>query len=412
MARSCRWFAILLAIGAALAPWSRPPATEARTMQPPAFQPNYDESKVPRYLLPDPLLCADGTRIATTEAWERKGRPETLDRFAFWVYGRALPTAEVQIAEIERDPQALGGRAIRKRARITATADGRSFAFEATLLLPADARRVPAFLLINIRREGDGAGTGYWPVETILARGYAAATFRTWDVDPDERDPAARARGVRGIWPAGGGREGFDAWGTLAAWAWGASRVLDYLLTDPAIDPERIAVIGHSRGGKTALWAGAQDPRFALVISNESGCGGAALSRRRFGETVARINTVFPYWFCDNFKRFNDREDDLPVDQHQLVALVAPRAVYVASAEEDRWADPRGEFLALAHASPVYALYGEPGIRPEEMPPVDTPLHRGRMAYHLRRGAHALTEYDWERYLDFADSLWRRRPAE
>jgi hypothetical protein len=238
----------------------------------------------------------------------------------------------------------------------------------------------------------------------MIARGSGMAAFFNGEVAPDK--PEQFRDGVIKLFEGDRDAREPDSWGALAAWAWAASRAMDYLETDPGVDAQKVAVIGHSRGGKTALWAGANDKRFALTISNNSGSCGAAISRRRFGETIAMTDGN-PHWFADNFKRYNDREDELPFDQHMLIGLIAPRAVYVASADEDLGADPRGEFLGLAHSSPVYALWGHDPIPADVMPPLDTPLIAGPRGYHVRRGAHNLTLYDWLRYADFADAQWQ-----
>jgi acetyl esterase/lipase len=184
--------------------------------------------------------------------------------------------------------------------------------------------------------------------------------------------------------------------------------VLDFALQQTEIDSERTVVVGHSRGGKAALWAGAEDERFKILYSNNSGCGGAALSRRAFGETVARINRSFPHWFCDRFDAYNDRESELPIDQHQLIALAAPRAVYVASSDEDLWADPRGEYSSLVAAGPVYGLFECEHIDNPSMPALNAPSHIGSTGYHIRTGNHDLTEQDWSYFLDFADSVFEK----
>ena len=391
---------------------------------------NYDEAKVPKYELPDPLTMRDGTKVKSASDWIEKRRPEMLELFREHVYGRSPERPSgLKFKVIQNDATALDGRAIRREVLITFAR--KEATPEATLLvyLPRNTNGpVPAFLTINfdgnhtihpdpgisitrswVRNIKDwgiknnradtrsrGAKRSRWAVEKTLTRGYALATIYYGDIDPDYDD--GFSNGVHRLYP----KPKPDEWGSISTWAWGLSRCLDYLETDRDINASKVAVMGHSRLGKTALWTGAQDDRFALVISNNSGCGGASLSRREFGETVRRINTSFPHWFCDNFTKYNDRVNDLPVDQHMLIALSAPRPVYIASATGDRWADPKGEFLSGHHADPVYELFGLKGVGITRQPAADHPVGH-HIGYHLRTGKHDVTDYDWEEYLKFAD---------
>jgi len=389
---------------------------------------NYDESKVPAYDLPDPLTCFDGRPVRDEKMWRETRRPEILRAFETHVYGRTPPVATRLRLETTRvEPEALGGLATRKEIRIVLFEEAEAPWIDLLMFVPNHAPRpAPVFLGLNYGNQGvhpdptitpsrasvcrRGEHAGRWPLELILKRGYAVACFHGGDIELDRYGSGCRytpegwTKGVRSYVLRRAGRTELadDEWGSIGAWAWGLSRAMDYLQTDPAIDARKVAVFGHSRMGKTALWAGAQDERFALVISNDSGQGGASLARRRYGETVAASCSLSGDWYCRNYRRYANNEAALPVDQHMLIALIAPRPAYIASAEQDGWADPRGEFLAGLHAEPVYRLFGLAGLGVKDMPPVNSPVGQ-TIGYHIRAGDHDITPYDWEQYLRFAD---------
>lgn len=355
--------------------------------------------------LPDPLKQSDGTRIDSKEQWEASLRAETLQKFRENIYG-ITPVGKPEgfkAVVTKEDANALDGAATVKHVEISFTTPKGPRTIRPVVVLPNKADKpTGAFLLINNRKPDllDPANPNeFFPVREIIARGYAAVGFHYGDVDVDNKD--GYEGGVRFQYDPE--KPADDAWACIAAWAWGASRVLDYVETEPRIDAKKVAVIGHSRGGKTALWAGAEDPRFAMAISNDSGCTGAAISRGKEGESVAKINSLFPHWFNTNYKKFNGKEDELPVDQHQLVALIAPRPAYIASAIEDTWADPKSEFRSCVEAAPVYALYGMKTVGTDQFPALGKPLHDGQVGYHVREGNHDLKVVDWSFFMDFAD---------
>lgn len=372
---------------------------------------NYYEEKVPAYTLPELLITSKNEKIETRKEWERIRRPEILELFTSQVYGRIPNTPyQTEFKIIKEDPIAMNGAATLKLVDIIITANTKSLTIHLGLFIPNKEKKpVPAFLLICNRPPSMNIDftrqkkSEFWPAEEIITRGYAVAAFYNGDVDPDNYDEFKN--GIHGLLDT---KRNNESWGTLAAWAWGASRCLDYLVTDKAIASDQVAVIGHSRGGKTALWAGAVDKRFAMVCCNDAGCGGSSLARRKYGETIDRINKVFPHWFCSNYKTYSNRENEMPIDMHMLMALIAPRALYVAAADEDLWADPKGQYLSLYNSLPVFQLYDKKTKLPEAMPSINIPVRSKNVAYHVREGVHNLTLKDWNFYMDQADIIMKK----
>ena len=413
-----------------------------------AESPNLDESAVAPYQLPEVLAGQDGRPAATADDWKTRCRPHQLRLVEQNIYGTRLPSVPVTVVgDVERADVMLAGdvpaRRLQARLRLGEPADAPTVAVLLYLPkeLPQGSKAAPVFLGLNfLGNQAEHPDPGIWlarswlpddkaagiveheatdlsrgmharrfPVEQMLIRGYGMATAYCGDIFPDRADgrpsslPAATGQPAAGEGPS-------DEPGAIAAWAWGLSRILDWLQTLPEVDPGRVCVVGHSRLGKAAIWAGASDERFAMVVSNESGCGGAALSRRNFGETVGIITRKFPHWFCPAFASYAEREAEMPCDQHTVLALVAPRPLLVASAVEDLWADPRGEFLAAVAASPAWALFGKTGLGGASFPAPDNSIG-GTLKYQLRSGRHDLIDDDWQRFADHADrELFGRSP--
>jgi hypothetical protein len=422
MRKSTPFFFITLLAGAALA-------------QAPKIPPNYDETKIAAYKLPELLVTREGKPVKTAEAWTNARRPEVLALFKQHVYGNTKGGwGKVAFETKQVKADALGGKATRKLVHVSLPDYPAWPGMEVMIYIPNGlGKPAPCFAGLSfggnhaVSTEKDvplstrwmrdskekgivdnrateasrGTESTRWPLEQIIGQGFAVATAYYGDIEPDHADGwkeglrAALSRdGAKTAWKDGD-------WGAIGAWSWGLSRILDYLEADDAIDDKHCAVIGHSRLGKTSLWAGAQDTRFAMVVSNNSGEGGAALMRRNIGETTEVITRVFPHWFTPTYTKYANNEAACPVDMHMLIALAAPRPIYIASATEDQWADPKGEFLSGKNAEPVYALFGKKGLGVEAHPAADKPVG-DTIGYHLRTGKHDVTSYDWEQYLKFA----------
>jgi hypothetical protein len=393
-------------------------------------QSNTDESKVPPYTLPDVLKMPDGKLATSSKEWQQKQRPYIYHLFEENQFGRfpAVKTP-IRFLNVESDNNALGGIATRKQVRIWFHPSDSTVYADVLLYIPNNVKKPPVFIGLNFsgnhtistdqyirlskrwvssRAKGAvnnrateasrGADTASWQLPALLQKGFAVATAYCGDWETDtitgyQTGIRTTMKDILNIQP--------NEWGAMGAWAWGLSRIVDYLQQDKAIDARKIALIGHSRLGKAALWAGASDQRIALVISNESGEGGAAISRRWYGETVKIINNNFPHWFGAKYRTYGDSVHALPVDAHMLLSLIAPRPLYVASAEDDKWSDPKGEFLSAFEAGKVYALFGRKGIETDTMPGLNQPVG-ATVRYHIRGGKHAVTPYDWQQYLEFA----------
>ena len=371
--------------------------------------------------VPELMKTFAGADVKSLAAWEKTRARELLARFETDEYGRRPAAANERSRvsfETYAEGDALGGKAVRKLVRVKYDGPNGKHSFPVTVYIPKTGRPAPAFVYIAIdfhtkyAADGSVATSEYWPVEQIIERGYATAAFPVIKVAADKPN----AGFSQGIFPAvQPAKERDDAsWATISAWAWGASRVLDWMETEPAIDAKHVGVVGHSRGGKTALWTGATDKRFAMACSNESGCSGAKLNHidQPRSESIEIITRRLHHWFCKNYRKYAGKEMTMDFDQHQMIALIAPRLVCIGSATEDHWCGQLGEWWAAKLASPAWELYGKKGLVGDSWPVPEAPQQGGCVSYHIRTGQHFLTPYDWGRYMDFADIHgWQTKAA-
>jgi hypothetical protein len=413
--------AAFLSAGAHAQP--QPPAAPAAVAGIPI---NYDETKVGSYTLPGPLTLSNGKPVRDAKTWTEKRRPEIVRLFEENEYGRSPGRPKAMTFDIfDKGTPTFDGKAVRRQVTIYFSADKNGPKVDLLLYLPADARK-PVPLLLNIgfsansstvddpgvkpgevwgrdkkRVPAPKTGIGHLNVAPFLAAGFGVATMYYGDIDPDFL--GGIPNGVRSLYLKPGQTEPApDAWGSIGAWAWGLSRAMDYLETDQGVDARRVAIFGISRLGKTVMWAGAHDTRFAMVIASCSGEGGAALSRRNYGETIAHLvaPTRYPYQFCANYQKYAEHVDQLPVDAHMLVALMAPRPVFLQTGDQDYWSDPKGEFLAAVAAEPVFKLFGKQGLGTDQMPPAGQPIMND-IGYLMHSGGHGARPEDYGQFLKF-----------
>ena len=428
-------FALVLAASSAGAQAAATPATPTATPAAPAPPPavvagipvNYDEAKVGTYTLPDPLRLANGKRVTDAATWRRERRPEILRLYESTQFGRAPGRPKtVTIDAFDKGTPALGGKAIRHQTTLYFTSDRSGPKAEVLAYLPAQAKG-PAPLLLQISfspnanvvddpgiKPGEMWGrdkkrvpappptpAGRVDILPFLERGIGFATVYYGDIDPDFL--GGIPNGVRAQYlKPGETKFAPDEWGSIAAWAWGLSRVMDYLETEKSIDAKRVALLGSSRLGKTVLWTGANDERFAVILASVSGEGGAALSRRNYGETVKHItdSTRYAYQFAGNYQSYGDRVDQLPFDGHMLISLIAPRPLLLQTGDTDYWSDPKGEYLAAVAASPVYKLLGTEGLAATEYPAAAQPV-LSTLGYYMHAGRHGILPQDWAVFLAY-----------
>jgi hypothetical protein len=376
----------------------------------------YDEAKVPAYDLPPLLVSSEGKPISTPEEWFNIRRPQIMAQFGSLVYGTVpVPESPIKMTfeVVKSDPEFMDSRATRKEVRLRfENAKGSAEMLILVFTPNGSGKPAPAFLQHSfantkdnghdVHPERPGFLRNGIPLGAFLQRGFGFVVVPQGALVA--HNEVEFLKGIHRLFY----REGQSfpksyEWGCLSAVAWGASRAMDYLETDPDIDAKRIAIMGHSKMGKATLWTAAQDQRFALAISAQSGCGGAALWKRNFGENLEKMVTRFPYWLCRNAWKFMRNEEDLPVDQHMLLACIAPRPVYVHSGVEDTWADARGEYLSAYHASEVYRLLGKKGLDSEASPAVNEAIVKSDVGYHNRDGGHSIEMFDWLKFLEFAE---------